>query len=261
MLTDVRSTTPTALFLFAHQDDEFGIFQKIVDELNAGNQVCCAYLTDGCCRNVSAERRNNESLAVLGKLGVGAQDIFFAGTALSIPDGALATHLDRAADWIQSWLSNYPRIRSIHVPAWEGGHPDHDALHAITAIIALKNGILPLARQFSLYNGYLCAGPLFRVLSPLHSNGPSESRRIPWPNRVRFLRHCLSYSSQKQAWLGLFPFVLLHYFRNGMQTTQPVSIERIRQRPHAGPLYYERRKFLTWEKMASLLSKRSEKVE
>ena len=41
MRTENEPLAPAALFLFAHQDDEFGIFQKIVDELHAGSHVCC----------------------------------------------------------------------------------------------------------------------------------------------------------------------------------------------------------------------------
>ena len=242
----------TALFLFAHQDDEFGIFQRILDELEAGNQVCCAYLTSGGHHrdHAIAERRNHESRAVLVKMGVSDNNIFFAGCSLKISDGMLLEHLDLASNWIQSWWSNYPRIRSVYIPAWEGGHPDHDALHAITLSVAHEKNMLSLVRQFALYNGYHCSGPLFRVLLPLQSNGPIDSRYISWKNRFRFLLHCLSYSSQKRTWFGLFPFVLAHYIFYGLQSTQPVNFERIRSRPHAGSLYYERRGFCTWENMA-----------
>ncbi|MBK9197567.1 PIG-L deacetylase family protein [Candidatus Skiveiella danica] len=259
MRTENEPLAPAALFLFAHQDDEFGIFQKIVDELHAGSHVCCAYLTQGGHSNSLAERRNLESLSVLSKLGVSNKDIFFAGDTLRIRDGKLLENLDLASSWIQSWWSNYPQIRSLYVPAWEGGHPDHDALHAITVRTAQKNNILSLARQFSLYNGYRCIGPLFRVLLPIPLNGLVESRPISWKNRLRFLRHCLSYPSQIRTWIGLLPFVFLHYMVFGVQNTQLISLERIKHRPHAKRLYYERRKFCTWENMANRLSDRDDR--
>lgn len=74
------------LFLFAHRDDEFGVFQKIIDELEKGHRVCCAYLTDRGFNGVSTQRRNRESLFVLQQLGAQRQDIYFAGNALGIPD-------------------------------------------------------------------------------------------------------------------------------------------------------------------------------
>jgi len=255
MLTEKIIVTPVSLFLFAHQDDEYGVFQKIIDELHAGNLVYCAYLTDGSVRNVPTERRNSESLRVLTKIGVLERNIVFAGSILSIRDGKLPENSSLATRWIRDWFASYPLICSIYVPAWEGGHHDHDALHAITVRIVDGFGCLSIVHQFPLYNGYQCKGPFFRLLLPLPNNGPIENKRILWKDRLRFLGFCISYSSQAKSWLGLFPFVLLHYLIHGLQSIQPVSVDRISCRPHAGPLYYERRKFYTWENMFNSLVK------
>lgn len=242
-----------ALFLFAHQDDEFGVFQKIIDEQRSGRRVVCAYLTDGVIQGGLSLRRNRESLAVLKKLGVQEEDIFFVGHTLCIPDGSLPDHLKLASDWIASWLTGCPKVMAIYLPAWEGGHHDHDALHAMGVIVAEKSGLLNVTRQFPLYNGYKCGGPLFRVLLPLPINGDLEVIKVPWANRLRFMHYCLSYPSQAITWIGLFPFVLLHYIFYGTQVLQTVSQERIRNRPHSGLLYYERRNFYTWRKMSDQL--------
>jgi len=254
MSTVTTSVQPFALFLFAHQDDEFGVYQKIIDEQRHGRRVFCAYLTDGAFEGQSSHRRNRESLAVLKKLGVKEEDIFFAGGALSIPDGSLPDHLKTASDWIANWLNCYPKVTAIYLPAWEGGHHDHDALHAIGVIVAEEAGLLKFVRQFPLYNGYKCGGPLFRVLLPLPLNGDIAVIKMSWVNRLRFLRFCLSYPSQAITWVGLLPFVLLHYIFYGTQVLQAVSLERIGSRPHRGLLYYERRGFSTWEKMSDSLA-------
>ena len=188
------------------------------------------------------------------KLGVQERDIFFAGQMLSIPDGGLFDHLNLATDWIANWLTRYPLVRAIYLPAWEGGHHDHDALHAIGVIVAEESDLMGTVKQFPLYNGFNCSGQLFRVLSPLAMNGDVEVIKMSWANRLRFLYYCLSYPSQAITWIGLFPFVLLHYIFYGTQVLQTVSKDRIRQRPHGGPLYYERRQFFTWEKMVHRLS-------
>ena len=245
---------PAALFLFAHQDDEFGVFQKIMDERQQGHRVCCAYLTDGGFGGVSPVRRNQESLAVLQKLDVREQDVSFAGQALSIVDGHLHEQLDAAASWIDTWLDSFPNVTTIYVPAWEGGHHDHDALHAIVVLVAQERGLLGQVRQFSLYNGHKCTGQFFKVLNPLLSNGKPERTSIAWRDRLRFLGYCLYYPSQAKTWMGLFLFVLLHYLARGEQVLQPASLERIRQRPHMGVLYYERRGYFTWEQMVAKLS-------
>lgn len=245
---------PVALFLFAHQDDEFGVFQKIIDEVQKGSVVHCAYLTNGSYGGVSPSRRNQESLNVLSKLGVQKQDIVFAGFKLSIPDGCLPEHLVVCSNWIRQWLHAFTDISAIYVPAWEGGHQDHDALHALTVGVAQEIGILKCVRQFPLYNSYGCPGTLFKVFHPLSRNGVVIKGRISLGNRLRFLRYCLSYPSQAKTWLGLFPFVLLHYLTSGSQKLQVVSSERVYQRPHEGKLYYEKRGFFEWEKMESCLA-------
>lgn len=255
------SGQPSALFLFAHQDDEFGIFQKIMEEKRIGRRVFCAYLTDGAFDGQSSLRRNRESLGVLTHLGVKESDIFFAGHTLAIPDGGLLDYSELAIEWISNWIAHCQKVSAIYVPAWEGGHHDHDALHAFGVIVAEKAGLTNVVRQFPLYNGYKCAGPLFRVLLPLPLNGDIEVIKVPWDNRLRFLRYCLSYPSQAITWVGLFPFVLFHYFFYGTQVLQSVSRERLRHRPHSGPLYYERRRFSTWEKMTKGLSTYIERRE
>ena len=53
-----------------------GFFKKIVNEVQLGHRVCCAFLTDGVVNGGSAHRRNQGSLSVLKQLGVQEQDIF-----------------------------------------------------------------------------------------------------------------------------------------------------------------------------------------
>ena len=245
---------PAALFLFAHQDDEFGVFQRILDCRARGMRVACAYLTDGQTASASAQQRNAESLAVLARLGVAPEDVYFAGEELGIGDARLPLHLGLAAGWIGRWLDRYPRIEALHVTAWEGGHHDHDALHALAVTLAAARGLLERTWQFSLYQAKGLGGPLFRVLAPLPENGPAHATRIPWGRRWQHLRACLSYPSQRNTWLGLFPFVLLHYLLRGVEQLQRVDPARLAERPHAGPLYYEKRNFFTWDRMAQAIA-------
>lgn len=245
---------PVALFLFAHQDDEFGVFERIAACRRQGLRVACAYLTDGQTASASADARNAESLAVLARLGVAPQDVHFAGQALGIGDARLPLHMDAAGRWIGAWIDGFCPIDSIHVTAWEGGHHDHDALHAMTVLLAQERGLLARTWQFSLYQASGLPGPLFRVLAPLPQNGPVTTGAIALSARRNYLRLCLSYPSQRTTWIGLFPFVLLHYLLRGVQTLQGVDPARLDERPHAGPLYYEKRKFFTWQQMNAAIT-------
>lgn len=241
------------LFLFAHQDDEFGVFQKIIDELADGQKVFCAYLTDGVSIGCSPERRNRESIGVLVRLGVMRENILFVGGELSIPDGKLIDHLQKAKIWLSTWLSQESNVHRIYLPAWEGGHPDHDSIHALGVIVAKELNLVDIVWQYPLYNGYRCKGQLFRVLLPLPSNSEVVNKQISWHNRLRFIGFIFCYPSQVITWIGLLPFVLLHYLFYGTQSLQRVSISRILHPPHIGSLYYERRQFCTWKKMSKKL--------
>lgn len=252
MPTDPRPAAPTALFLFAHPDDEFGVFQTIADSLQQGLRVRCAYFTTSATPALSA-RRQRESRRVLGALGVAQQDIAFPGAALAIADAALPSRLADAAAWVSDWLHQAGQPQLLCLPAWEGGHHDHDALHALGADCAQRAGLLPLARQYPLYHSHGCVRPFFKVLSPIVLNGKIQARAIPWRNRLRFSGYCLRYPSQWRSWLGLLPFVLLHYARHGVQTLQPVTTARTLERPHPGALFYEQRAFYTWEQLQQQL--------
>lgn len=143
---------------------------------------------------------------------------------------------------------------AIHVMAWEGGHHDHDAIHALTVTLAHEMKLLDRVTQFALYNGSRVPAPFFRILSPLRENNQVIRSKVSWPMRMRCMRYCLSYPSQRTTWIGLFPFAVLHYLLRGVQELQGVSMARINERPHTGRLYYESRKFFKWEQMQEALA-------
>lgn len=243
-----------ALFLFAHQDDEFGIYQQIIEEQQMGNRVFCAYFTDGNFKGIGSKRRNKESLLVLEQLGIYEKDVFFVGAELGFRDGFLPDYLGSCVKWLSQWLSQFSSISAIYVPAWEGGHQDHDALHAAALIAASSLGIEKKVQQFSLYHGACCFGLFFKVFYPLVENGFIQCSKIPLKRRFLFLKYCMSYPSQAKTWIVLFPFVLKHYLFNGNQLLQTASLKRVLEPPHKGSLLYEKRKRYTWEQMKSSLA-------
>jgi len=238
---------PVALFLFAHQDDEFGVFAAIEHELRLQRRVVCVYMTDGGFGGVAPARRNAESLDVLGRLGVDSADIHFLGEAAAIANTQLYRAMLTGWHTLIERIAALGAIAALYVPAWEGGHPDHDAACAIGVLLRERLQLGDAARQFSLYNGCGLVGPLFWTLKPLPQNGAIDRYRIGWGDRIRFLLLCLRYRSQRKTWVGLFPFVLLNYAMIGRQQLQPLPVQRPDRRPHPGALYYERRNFLTWE--------------
>ena len=247
-----------SLFFMAHQDDEFGVFHQIERELAAGRLVRCIYVTDGSA-TADPVVRNRESKCVLQKLGVAADGILFIGQQLSIVDGRLHLHVDVLVDWLSQFLDEHEMLQACFVPAWEGGHPDHDLLHAIVVQLLLKRADSPEVWQYPLYNRKGCLGPFFRALSPLSENGYIQRKSIDLLDRFRYVGLCLGYPSQWRSWLGLFPFVAGHYLFNGSQYLQSVCIHRLMFPPHSRPLYYECRGFLDWPKVCSAMQQLSDK--
>lgn len=239
-----------SIFLMAHQDDEFGIFHQIEHEIDSGRLVRCVYVTDGAA-TADPDRRDRESKFVLQNLGVSEKDILFIGRQLSIGDGKLHCHVTDLAEWLSRFFDAHTALKNCFIPAWEGGHPDHDLLHAIAVEVLLTRTNPPAIWQYPLYNGKGCFGPFFRALSPLPENGSIQRQLIAWRDRIRYIRLCLSFPSQWRSWVGLFPFVAGHYLFNGVQFLQSVSRQRLEAPPHDLPLYYERRGFLDWPTLSS----------
>lgn len=246
----MRTEQACALFLFAHQDDEFAVFEQIYLERQAGRKVLACYFTTGVPTGGSPQRRNRESVNVLVRFGLSPAEVLFAGEELGIADGHLLEGMEPAARWLSDRVAS-GEVAAIYAPAWEGGHPDHDGLCAVATAVCEGFALLPKLHHFHLYHGERCPGPLFKVLAPLEANGPVTSSQIPLSRRLRYLKECLSYGSQWRTWIGLLPFVGVHYLVHGTQTLQPARPQRLKDRPHPGPLYYEKRRFANWDAVRS----------
>lgn len=236
-----------SVFLFSHPDDEFAVYPLIEKEAAVpGRRVFCFFLTDGGFGQQDPLTRIRESRSVLFRLGVGVESVFFSGYDLGIPDGALHTRLKDVFDELVLRLDNIANINSIYIPAWEGGHQDHDAAHVIGLAIAVRYGLTGRTFQFPIYSGAGLAGPFFRVMTPLPANGAIINEKMSIKNRFRFLAFCLVYRSQIRTWTGLFLFVMIRYIFIGEVHIQLANIARISEPPHPGRLLYERRGFSAW---------------
>jgi LmbE family N-acetylglucosaminyl deacetylase len=197
-----------------------------------------AYLTDGAGK-VPASARNAESLRALRSLGVPAESCAFLGTR--IPDLHLADNLLEAerllAGAVRRWSCT--QLTRVYCPAWEGGHPDHDAAQLIALEIAARFGARDACWEYSLYNGYGAPRGLFRVISPLPR--PSEQKRWRLPRAQAFrltilIRH---YPSQWRTWLGLAPELVARRLLLRRASIQKAHASAVFDRPHPGRLLYE----------------------
>jgi hypothetical protein len=212
---------------------------RIVFELQRGASVSCVFLTDGA-RAVPPEVRNRESLAVLTTLGVASSDIHFIGTEIPIHDGTLVHHLDVALERLEHQMSG-TELDVIYCLAWEGGHQDHDASHLIAAAFARRRGMLDRCWELALYRGSGVARSLFRVMSPLDPQEEWQLRRLTFGEGWKLSSLAWRYRSQRSSWLGLFPETFLKLAILRRELVRKVDPSRFRERPHRGPLFYERR--------------------
>jgi hypothetical protein len=235
------------LFLFPHQDDEVPVFHEI-DKLVQSNQpITIVYLTTGQASPDNCERRNRESMRVLEQLGIKASQVHFIGAQIGVADGSLHHHLARLQSTVSDLMKG-SQVSALYMPAWEGGHQDHDAAHVLGLALAKEWGCLPQAHQFPYYQGEGLKGILFKTLSPLAQNGQPMVERISVPKRIKYLGLLFAYRSQAKTWIGLGPFFVLHYLFKGTQVLQDVSLARVNQKPHPGALLYERRQFCTFDR-------------
>ncbi|WP_312318567.1 PIG-L family deacetylase [Stenotrophomonas sp.] len=244
----MRSEQGPLLFLLAHPDDEFGVFPWIERALAQGRDIHCAWMTDGGWGGQDVLRRQRESEQALLRMGVPIEAMCFLGGEHGFADGDLWNQLDPAIEALQSRYASVVPTEVI-VPAWEGGHPDHDASHLIGIAFAAKVGADVL--QYTLYQGRGLPGPAFRVLSPMPANGPCIPVSVSVGQRLRYIIACLGFRSQWKSFVGLLPFYALKLlFTRHPFVLQPVKPERTADKPHAGLMLYERRGGPSWETFA-----------
>jgi LmbE family N-acetylglucosaminyl deacetylase len=237
----VNATGVRTLFLFAHQDDEYSAAPWILEELAAGNAVACAYLTSGGFRSAPAVRdaESRDALQALGVAGDGI--VFLGGERGRIGDRELPARSLEGLAMVERWIDTAPfEPARIYAPSYEGGHPDHDAAHAIAAAVATRHGAIGEAWHFSLYNAYRCPRPFFSTLRQLPTTASTRRTGMHWRTRLSLTMLCWRYRSQRRTWAALFPGALLQRTILQREFVARFDVTRLTKRPHDGELLYER---------------------
>lgn len=197
------------LVLSAHCDDEtLGLGAHIAAWRRLGHSVKLVFLTDGTPRNrkyIAAGwtqgpreyrlTRRAEAQAAAMELGLDAGDLVFQ----RFRDQELAANLDSAWKPLKE-LSLGWRPDWTVAPAWQGGHPDHDAGNCLNA--ALREMIKRVAaagrkRRFLEYSLYARAGKEIRYL-PALAGEKNNAELLPedWGRKYAALAH---YQSQMET--------------------------------------------------------------
>jgi hypothetical protein len=227
-----------ALFLFAHNDDEFFVLPAIEAEIASGRRVVCIYTTDGAAYGEDSNRRLRESLSVLSPRGVGEDDVVPLGKKIGIRDGTSFRFMAQIWDELLAFSADL-EIASVYVLGWEGGHADHDAGHLLGIALAKLKGVE--AHEFSLYNSWKMRPPFFRCMALVPAAGESKSIKVPWLGVFVWLLSVRYYVSQWRTFLGLLGFCLPQILVRRELELRRVGVRDYQCPPHEGKLMYESR--------------------
>lgn len=249
----------TKIFLLAHQDDEIAIFNHIKNSLQSNNKTLIIYATNGRIKKKEnseiIEKRELESSYVLRKIGVKKKNIIFLGKKLNINSYELHLNLDIVYKKLNSLIKKIQGKIIIYTNSWEGGNMDHDSCYIITLKLMSKFPRVIKAFQFAMYNSNKMLLKFYKAFSPIKNNGPLVKLDINFKEKIKFICLLFSYKSQLKIWIGLYPFLILNILSNNYGYLQQIKRKKLLKKPHGNELWYEKRKFGSYNKNKLLFLK------
>lgn len=195
--------------------------------------VAAVWLTRG---GLYGDLREAESRRAMELLGVEPSSQYF----LRLPDGHALDNLEGIVVRLSRLLRRL-KPASVFVPAFEGGHPDHDAaqLAAAVAIRSISHILRPTLFEFPLYSR--TGGRLLRVGEFIP--GTTEIRQTPVKLRDRLLKRRLAVTFRSQRAIiwpltGLRGGPMMVHVKGEPYRRVPADRDYT-VRPHPGRLAYE----------------------
>ncbi len=248
IVRDEHPQTP-ALVLFAHHDDEFFIAATLKKMAQRG-PAAAVWLTRG---GLHGRLRQAESRRAMDILGVPRRALFEIG----LPDNHLIDYLEDAVRRLARLMAAY-RPASVIVPAFEGGHLDHDSLQ-LAAAAAIRRTNWGVNQHPPLYEFPLYHRSGRRLAVGEFLPGPARTIFTPLKLKDRVLKQKLAriYSSQKMILYPMLAFrggpMMLH--RRGEPYRLVSAGRNYTKPPHSGRLayqFYTRRKFSEFASAAAM---------
>ena len=230
----------TVVYVLAHFDDEYCALPLIRRTVAQGRRHLFVHVVDYRNARMGA-RRHRETLAFLAAEGIPASSQIHLGAGTGWWDGELHRHAGAAYAALKAAVqSAVPGpIERVVVPAWEGGHPDHDVCSALGVKLAAERGAAAID-QICLYQGKGLPWILYRACTPLDENGPAHDLRLSGREWLNWLAAVGAFPLAAQ---GLVGPAARHGAHLRPHRPVPVAIldpKRIGEPPHAGGLLYER---------------------
>jgi LmbE family N-acetylglucosaminyl deacetylase len=224
-----------AIVVAAHPDDEV-IGAAIWLHRHRASDVHILHITDGSPRDMQnarelgfptrpeyANARRDELKEALAVVGIPEKRC----TGFAFPDKEAYLHLPALIDQIGALVDLiHPQL--VLSPAYEGGHPDHDA--AAFAVAAVRKGRPWLThKEYPLYH----AGPDGEMVTGTFIEGKfAEEEVIELTHEDRSLKRKMldCFRTQQQ---------ILSRFSLDYERFRDTPVYDFSQAPHAGPLLYE----------------------
>lgn len=140
------------LFLFAHPDDEVLIAGTMRRLLTGGARIHAAWITSGDYFG-GRDHREGELSTAMSILGLEKERV----RLLRLPSLGLLTELHGYSELVSDLMTEV-RPDVVFVNAYEGGHPDHDAVNFLASEALRRSGLESALFEFPLYNG---SGPVY----------------------------------------------------------------------------------------------------
>ncbi len=219
------------IFVFAHQDDEIAYFAMMKKLVERGHHIKILWITDGGA-SAPPDIRRKESRDALSLIGIKEDSLIF----WDYPDGKSIFYPVEIVDRL-TVLMRRIKPRALFVPAYEGGHPDHDFAHfaAVTAAMRMKHP--PDIFEAPLYNRYNTSIVAFNQFIPAET--PTLYTYMTRCEVFLKFRAFLTYRSQ--FWGTVLPALIF----GGPRLFDPKEPYRKKPSwnylnpPHEGELYYE----------------------
>lgn len=198
------------VLIVPHQDDELFILPEISSRISLGENFKVIYLTNGQYKHHLPEIRASESIKVLKSLGINSKDVYFIGHDLGVKDATVYRNLKVLYSSLKETLGGFQRdIVRIYVPAYEGGHHDHDATNFLVRTWLMSSRSNAELFQYYLYNDYGCKYLPYKINNPVEA--VSYCCNFSLAQGLKTLVATFCYRSQWLTFLGLMPYIIYNY--------------------------------------------------
>lgn len=207
----------------AHSDDEFGIYGRLLQVRDQGAEIWCVWTIGGNAV------RNTESTRALADGGLPEDRLRF----LNVGGLRTAESLEKAVNEISGFLAAHP-CDELYVPAFEGGHVQHDLTQFAAVQSVHRTGATCRVYEYPLYN---LAGGRINLFRLTPGTTPVSGITLDL-QRVAFIRRLARhYPSQRFITAGFLLF--MPYSWQSQPRWREVSARDYTLPPYRGLMWHD----------------------